>query len=120
MKVVSPKKRIMADEFLAKGVARKTGEIRKTYDLLTLRSNFTYIPENETQRPHRHFLVIEAVHVLAGELQVHCEGKWQKIVEDEIALFDLNELHNVRTTKVQQSVVYPGVTKNTARRCDCV
>ena len=26
----------------------------------------------------------------------------------------MNELHNVRTTKVQQSVVYPGVTKNTA------
>lgn len=114
MKIIRPKKRIMRDEFLAKGMLIDTGEIRKTYDLLTFRSNITYIPENETQRSHRHILITEAVHVLAGQLQVQREGEWEKIVEDQVALFDVNELHNIRTTKLQKSILYPGASKNTA------
>ena len=113
MKIVSAKTRIMRDEFLAKGIASDTGEIRKTYDLITFRANVTYLPENETQRSHRHTLITEAVHVLAGHLQVQQEGKWEEIAEDQIALFDVNEMHNIRTTKLQESILCPGASKNT-------
>jgi quercetin dioxygenase-like cupin family protein len=114
MKIISPKNRIMREEFLAKGMAIDTGEIRKTYDLQTLRTNLTFIPENEIQRPHSHILASEAVHVLAGEIQISHEGRWRKIVENQIALFDSNEIHNIRTTKPSQPILYPKARENTA------
>jgi hypothetical protein len=114
MKKITPKKRVMRDEFLEMGIITDTGEIRLTYNLLTLRSNLTFIPENETQRPHKHVLITEAVHVLAGEIHVHHGGIWEKILQNQVALFDLNEFHNIKTGKINNSIEYPGAKYDTA------
>ena len=114
MKVIKGKKRIMQEEFLAKGITKKTAEVRETYDLLTFRSNISYMPSNETQRPHRHILVSEAVHVLAGQIEVRHANHWQPVVHDQVALFELNEVHNIRTTNLNEGVIYAGIREDVA------
>jgi hypothetical protein len=102
----------MRIEFFRKGMPKHTGEIRETYDLLTFRSNISYMPRNETQTPHKHVLVMEAIHVLAGQIEVQTLGHWNIVKEEQVALFDLNEVHNIRTKNQNKIVVYPRSNKD--------
>lgn len=104
----------MQEEFIGRGVSQQTAEVRQTYDLGTMRSNLTYIPRNENQIRHRHLLVMEAVHVLAGQLLVRQSGDWKTVRQNEVALFELNELHSMKAKPVLKSIIYPGITGNIA------
>ena len=74
------------------GVKKRTHEVRESYDLITFRSNLSYMPINETQTPHKHVLVREAIHVLAGQIEVCTDGDWNTLIEKEAVLFDINEI----------------------------
>ncbi len=104
----------MRQESLALGITKDTNEIRESYDLITFKSNLSYMPANESQVPHKHFLVREAVHVLDGQIEVWHEDTWKTVVEKQVALFDLNELHNVRTGNLDRPLLFPGTANNTA------
>jgi hypothetical protein len=102
----------MRNEFFGQGFERDTGEIRQTFDLITFRSNLTFIPCNEIQTIHKHILVMEAVHVLAGLVHVLSGNHWKTIRQGEVAVFDLNELHNLRTTRRHTRIGFPLVPEN--------
>lgn len=103
----------MGNEFFRSGMPKQTGEIRETYDLLTFRSNISYMPRNETQTPHKHILVMEAIHVLAGQIEVRTLDNRKTVKEEQVALFDLNEVHNIRTKNQHTVLVYPRSTRAT-------
>jgi uncharacterized cupin superfamily protein len=112
MKIITGKKRVMRDELVAQGTPKDTGEIRQTFDLTTLRSNLSYMPPNETQTRHKHFLVNEAVHVLSGQIDARTSNNWKNVKREQVVLFDLGELHNIRTRDAVKLEEQSRVTKN--------
>jgi quercetin dioxygenase-like cupin family protein len=103
----------MKEEYRALGKSIETDEIRETYDLDTFRSNINYLPQNQTQTTHKHFLVIDAIHVMAGEIEVLHDKTWETVRAGNVAVFDLNELHNLRTLENRGLIEYPGATSTT-------
>lgn len=114
MKVIKARTRNMREEFSALGIKKRTHEIRESYDLITFRSNLSFMPLNETQMPHKHILVTEAIHVLAGQIEVCADGDWNTLTEKQAVLFELNEIHNIRTGNFYRPILFPGTTNNTA------
>jgi len=107
----------MREEFSTLGIKKDTHEIRESYDLITFRSNLSFMPPNETQVPHKHILVREAIHVLAGELEVCTDGDWNSLSEKQAVLFDLNEIHNIRSGNFDRQLLFPGTMDNTTAIC---
>ena len=114
MKLIKARTRDMSEEFSALGIKKNTNEIRESYDLVTFRSNLSFMPINETQTPHKHVMVREAIHVLAGQIEVCTDGDWNTLIEKQIVLFDLNEIHNIRTDNFDRRILFPGTLDNTA------
>jgi len=114
VQVIKPRTRNMREEFSALGIKKCTHEVRESYDLITFRSNLSFMPINETQTPHKHVLVREAIHVLAGQIEVCTDGDWNTLNEKQAVLFDLNEIHNIRTEKFDRPLLFSGTMTNTA------
>ena len=114
MQVIKARTRNMQEEFSALGIKKSTHEVRESYDLITFRSNLSFMPKNETQTPHKHIMVREAIHVLAGQIEVCTDGDWNTLIEKEAVLFELNEIHNIRTGNFDRSILFPGTMNNTA------
>ena len=112
MKVIKATTRDMRKEFSTLGIKKSTNEIRESYDLFTFRSNLSYMPIDETQKPHKHILVMEAIHVLVGQIEVCTDGDWNTLSEKQAVLFDLNEVHNIRTRNFDQRILFPGTPEN--------
>jgi hypothetical protein len=110
MKIITGSRRVMREELYKAGTPKETNEIRESYSMGSLVTSFTHMPENETQNPHKHILVKEAIHVLYGSIEVLSNKKWHPIKERQIAEFDLNEYHNVRTRP--NNMVFPHAKKN--------
>ena len=94
----------MRDEYEKIGVIKDTDEIRESFDLDTMRSVIAYMPEDEIQHTHKHSIIIEAIHVIAGQLDVWNNGAWKTIPENNIVMFKHGEYHNLRTTKKTKDV----------------
>jgi len=114
VKLIKARTRDMGVEFSALGIKKTTNEIRESYDLVTFRSNLSFMPINEIQTPHKHVLVREAIHVLAGEIEVCTDGDWNTLTEKQAVLFDLNEFHNIRTGNCDRRILFPGTFDDTA------
>lgn len=104
MRIIDGQTRIMRDEYEKIGIKKDTDEIRESFDLDTMRSIIAYIPENETQHPHKHSIIIEAIHVIAGQLDVWNKGSWKTIQENNIVMFEHGEYHNLRTRKKTKDI----------------
>ena len=94
----------MCDEYRKIGIIKETNEIRESFDLGTTNSIIAYMPENEIQNPHMHSIIIEAIHVIAGELEVWNNGKWKAVSENQIVMFEHGEYHNLRTSKKTKDI----------------
>ncbi len=94
----------MRDEFEKIGITKDTNEIREFFDLDTIRSVIAYIPEDEMQHTHKHSIIIEAIHVIAGQLDVWNKGMWETIQENNIVMFEHGEYHNLRTAKKTKEI----------------
>lgn len=94
----------MRDEYEKIGIIKDTNEIRESFDLETMRSVIAYMPENETQFTHKHSIIIEAIHVVAGRLDVWNNGSWKTIPENNIVMFEHGEYHNLRTVKKNKEI----------------
>ena len=94
----------MRDEYQKIGIIRDTNEIRESFELDTMRSIIGYIPEDEIQHTHKHSIIIEAIHVIAGQLDVWNNGTWKTIHENNIVMFEHGEYHNLRTTKKTKEI----------------
>ncbi len=99
MRIIDGHTRIMRDEYEKIGIIKDTNEVRESFDLDTMRSVIAYMPENETQHTHMHSIIIEAIHVVAGQLDVWNNGTWKTIPENNIVMFEYGEYHNLRTMK---------------------
>ena len=104
MRIIDGQTRIMRDEYKKIGIIKDTNEVRESFDLETMRSVIAYMPENETQHTHMHSMIIEAIHVVAGQLDVWNDGKWQTIPENNIVMFEHGEFHNLRTLKKTKEI----------------
>lgn len=113
MKIINGNIRVMREELLKAGTPKDTDEIRESYPMSSLIANITYMSENETQNPHKHFLVKEAIHVLSGNVDVLSNNVWHPLQERQVAEFDLDEYHNVRTGE-KTNVIFPHAGKNIA------
>lgn len=109
MRVLDAKTRIMRDEYKKIGILKQTDEIRESFDLESMRSVIAYMPENEIQHPHMHSIIIEAVHIIAGELDVWNNNEWKTISENQIVVFEHGEYHNLRTSKKTKEVNFASV-----------
>ena len=99
MRIIEGQTRIMRDEYEKIGIIKDTNEVRESFDLESMRSVIAYMPENETQHTHMHSIIIEAIHVIAGQLDVWNDGEWKTIPENNIVMFEHGEYHNLRTLK---------------------
>lgn len=97
----------MRDEYRKIGILTETDEIRESFDLATMRSVIAYMPENEMQNTHRHSMVVEAIHILAGQVDVWNKGQWKPLSENQVAIFERNEYHNLRTAKKINKIDFP-------------
>ncbi|MCH9658293.1 hypothetical protein K0U27_06295 [archaeon] len=104
MRVVDGQTRIMRDEYEKIGITKDTNEIRESFDLDTMRSVIAYMPEDEIQHTHMHSIIIEAIHVIAGQLDVWNNGVWKTIPENNIVMFQHGEYHNLRTSKKSKEI----------------
>ena len=104
MRIVNGQTRIMCDEYQKIGIIKDTSEIRESFDLDTMRSVIAYIPEDEMQHTHKHTIIIEAIHVIAGQLDVWNDGAWKTIPENNIVMFEHGEYHNLRTAKKTKEI----------------
>ena len=104
MRVVDGQTRIMRDEYEKIGITKDTNEIRESFDLDTMRSVIAYMPEDEIQHTHMHSIIIEAIHVIAGQLDVWNNGVWKTIPENNIVVFQHGEHHNLRTSKKSKEI----------------
>ncbi len=104
MRIIEKQTRIMRDEYQKIGINKKTDEVRESFDLDTMRSVIAYMPVNETQHTHKHSIIIEAIHVIAGQLDVWNNGTWKTIQENNIVMFEHGEYHNLRTTKKTEDI----------------
>ena len=104
MRVVDGQTRIMRDEYEKIGIVKNTNEIRESFDLDTMRSVIAYMPEDEIQHTHMHSIIMEAIHVIAGQLDVWNNGVWKTIPENNIVMFQHGEYHNLRTSKKSKEI----------------
>ncbi len=99
MQIIDGQTRAMRDEYEKIGIAKDTNEVRESFDLETMRTVIAYMPENEIQHTHKHSMIIEAIHVIAGQIDVWNDGAWKTIPENNIVMFEHGEYHNLRTIK---------------------
>ena len=104
MRIIDGQTRIMRDEYKKIGITKDTDEVRESFDLESMRSVIAYMPENETQHTHMHSMIIEAIHVIAGQLDVWNNGAWKTILENNIVMFEHGEYHNLRTMKKTKEI----------------
>jgi hypothetical protein len=104
VRIIDGQTRIMRDEYEKIGIVKDTDEIRESFDLDTMRSVIAYMPENEIQHTHKHSIIIEAIHIIAGQLDVWNDGAWKTIPENNIVMFEHGEYHNLRTMKKTKEI----------------
>jgi hypothetical protein len=104
VRIIDGQTRIMRDEYEKIGIIKDTDEIRESFDLDTMRSVIAYMPEDEIQHTHQHSIIIEAIHIIAGQLDVWNAGIWKIIPENNIVMFEHGEYHNLRTMKKAKEI----------------
>jgi len=78
------------------------------------------MPLNETQTAHKHILVKEVIHVLAGEIEVCTDADWNRLIQKQAVLFDSNEIHNIRTGDFDRPLILLGTIDNTTAVVICL
>jgi hypothetical protein len=79
-----------------------------------LRIAITQVPFGETQILHKHLMLKEALLLLSGEVEVYSNGIWSSLEEKQIAEFEVNEYHALRTPKTGDPLDFPDVGVNVA------
>ena len=87
-------------------------EIRGSYvDNPYIKIGFSYLPPNTQQLFHFHKIITESIQLIQGELEIGVKKKserkvkWKKMREGDVVVFQLNQLHTIRTPARSRSTV---------------
>jgi hypothetical protein len=68
----------------------------------------TMRPADRRDGEHVHLMTQESTVVLAGEVEVLVDGKWERLEASSGAAFDIREPHDVRTREDAPAIEWPG------------